>query len=445
MSTTRVTNQLIAFKTWKCPDCAYERNDGKSGCDSCIKKAKVTSIPTDILNMQQLLFDGYFRTNILNNISSNASNIMSTDIVNLCNKFFIIQLSPIMEQFRQELLKQEPASHTWLNNEDEKVEVDLYTLEVVSDAMIKNKEHYLADKILKILVKYEDKPGQAHCHYLMGGLLFSWNAESMKNDTKALNEAVNEYEAAIDIATSDDHRSIYRFNLGCKLKGIEKYKLALDRFKFLIESDNNSMDDECMNQCGICYGLQGDKNNAEKYLKMAIAKNSKNVRFHLDLASFYKDIAEDYGRAKESYEAVISLEPENTDACYQCAKICRDYLFDYNESEKHFMKLVEIDGEYKHAYGYLLYLMGKYDKALECINARLEVNDGNPWVYLYLALINASMGHKDVVEKMLTKAVKLIKESKWVEYVLEQVTKLKQNDKSNTACYDKFIELLSSE
>ena len=51
---------------------------------------------------------------------------------------------------------------------------------------------------------------------------------------------------------------------------------------------------------------------------------------------------------------------------------------DYNESEKYFLKYLEYypnDCDVNASYGYLLYLMGKYEDALEQIQIGLEMNE----------------------------------------------------------------------
>ena len=52
----------------------------------------------EIMHSQKSLFDGYMRMQILNILSNNFTEIVSTDVINLCYTFFAIKIKSLMEE-----------------------------------------------------------------------------------------------------------------------------------------------------------------------------------------------------------------------------------------------------------------------------------------------------------------------------------------------------------
>ena len=80
----------------------------------------------------------------------------------------------------------------------------------------------------------------------------------------------------------------------------------------------------------------------------------------------------------------------NGNTCYRYGEMLRDYVKDYDESKKYFLKALEIDtNKYgiNGSYGYLLYLRSDYDQRIKYVEKELEIDDDNNWAHFYYGLL----------------------------------------------------------
>ena len=68
---------------------------------SCSKQFK--SYFRKVYNLQQLLFHGYLRSEILNCLSNDASKLHCDDVMTVCNAFYTLKLEPLWMKRRAEL------------------------------------------------------------------------------------------------------------------------------------------------------------------------------------------------------------------------------------------------------------------------------------------------------------------------------------------------------
>ena len=61
----------------------------------------------------KILFDGFLRIEILNNLSNEARKIASNDVLNLCHTFFKLEIKSLMDQQLKFLT--EDGDNEWLN------------------------------------------------------------------------------------------------------------------------------------------------------------------------------------------------------------------------------------------------------------------------------------------------------------------------------------------
>ena len=164
-------------------------------------------------------------------------------------------------------------------------------------------------------------------------------------------------------------------------------------------------------------------------------------------ASFLNGL-KDYRQAKIYYDKVLELDKDGDWRWSHnaCAEMLRDNLKDYKESEKFFVKCLEISPNSvstHSSYGYLLYLVGKYDLAMKHIRIALKENhySRRVWTYFYEVLVNEAIGNDGKMEQGLLKVAELItKTDDNCSYLL----KMKNNDNRKSQCYDRLLELLSS-
>ena len=76
---------------WKCLECGVYNYPLHQVCKACFNEYPKQLSPIDrIMSQQMLLFDGYLRMEIFNNLSTK---IISQDIINLCNKFYFVTIN----------------------------------------------------------------------------------------------------------------------------------------------------------------------------------------------------------------------------------------------------------------------------------------------------------------------------------------------------------------
>ena len=112
----------------------------------------------------------------------------------------------------------------------------------------------------------------------------------------------------------------------------------------------------------------------------------------------------------------------------------RDSIKDYKESPKYYMKCLEInkrDYGTNGSYGYLLYLMSEYDKALNHIEIELDLEDNNNWAHFYQALVYNAIDEHELEEIALWKALSQCKTTELKEDLqhLQRVRESNENMK----------------
>ena len=142
-----------------------------------------------ILTQQREVFDGYLRSNI---VSINVYVEIPVDLINLCYKFFEINI-PNTLKFNKE------------NN------IDGDTLHKEAGKLYDSYEYHIAYLILSILINCNDQIPKYH--NLMGMVLQDWchksNNNQDNNDTLCASQ--KEFEIAIQLK---QHSHIYRWNYG---------------------------------------------------------------------------------------------------------------------------------------------------------------------------------------------------------------------------------------
>ena len=168
------------------------------------------------------------------------------------------------------------------------------------------------------------------------------------------------------------------------------------------------------------------------------------------IAKLYRKM-KDYKNAKINYDQAIAadlIKPlyNGGNLYFECATMLRDDVQNYTESEKYYLNLLERNSRFSRcngAYGYLLYLMGKYDEAMKYIEVELEVSRFH-WAYIYRALVNYKKGLHLFVKDDMLKGVKKIKLNTVHERSLERIQSMKRRDADTEEFYDRLMELMSS-
>ena len=412
---------------------------------------------------QRLLFDGFIRIEILIHLTNDDHKIVPQEVINLCNKFYELDIKTLSQSTNQGLLK-------------------------LMHKCDKNKESFIAFEIARSLTTSYPKKDLYHASYAL--ILSHWNV---------LDEAEIEYQKAIEL---DPDYPQHQHNYGVFFMKLKKYESALLQF----ENVNTA---QSMLQQSICYDKLKDFDNAKKCCIKAMELEPNNTRYRYQYGMFlvkhkmHKEALEqfskvmkvkpndaasalkcaqcwkelnnienahkcflaaieidggknqkycnyyarflgqdmgDFDNAKIYFMKAIEIEPMNGMTYYRYAAMLRDYARDYVEAEKYYLKALEMENDYRlHAsYGYLLYLMGDYEKAMKYVKEGLKMND-NKWVHVYYGLLNKVQGNDKVAEEELLKAVELVKDK---EEAMKCVKIMKEADVLNVDYYQRFETLI---
>ena len=552
-----------------------------------------------IMHCQQVLFDGYIRTELLSTIPDEL--LVAKDVISLCSHFYVLNITKLMEAH----VKEDERSNDIVQNG-----VDADALERLSKDLINNKEYFIAYKILKMLSdrvmsEYHSqliaKLQHAVFHQLLARLLSHWNA---KQDVDIQNECIQEFEQALKSSESDSlyrsfadalhefkryrlaieqyqkainsinwskgkkhrlnfkmavdcHRigncyqelndeenqkkfheqaepyyqkaielspinSRYFHNYGKLLKGMERYKEAIEIFNKAIISDKsmlNSMkfksrsmlnaakchialqdyasaevvyqkliDEDPSNdthynhylygivlkknnnfeaaldkfkislryqpnsgkyalKCAICYEKLGDYQAANEFYLKAVhinGSNGDNVECMAAYAKFLRYIMNDCEQAMLYCHKAGEIDSKDVASHYQLAKLYRDYRKDYIEAEKYYLKCLEFDYSgflINGSYGYLLYLLGDYEKALKFVQIELKIDDMNKWTHYYHALIHKIKGNVEESEIALLNAVRLVEKGNR-KRILSVLALKKESKKDDNEMHQRFENMV---
>ena len=396
---------------------------------------------------QRTLFDGFIRIEILDYLSNDVCKLLCQDVIDLCNMFYELNIASLAQ------------------NEDQ--EKALYSLAVeCSD----NNEYFIAYELSKVLSTYN--PNNVNYVEELALVSSKWNL---------WNEAQPLYQKLIKLKPYD---AVLRDVYGKQLFRNNQFQLALEQMTKATEIQPEMAENEgYITACIVCYVKLRDFQNAKKYFMKAMEIEPTNYQHYYQYAKFLRTHVKDYEESEKYYLKALEIDPEqlrvnasyghllylkgeyekamkhfklelnlnvkikpmNCDSYYQYAKVLRDYVKNYAESERYYLKALEIDNGYfgvNASYGYLLYLMGEYEKALEYIRMelRLDVKDKGLWAHFYHGLVNRTIGNDDKEETELLKAVELVKH----KYdILESLKVIKESDPLNEDYYKRFEALLS--
>ena len=408
---------------WKCFECDLHNYPLYHLCQACFNKCPHQLSPVDrILSQQKLLFDGYLRMEIINNLSTK---IISQDIINLCYQFYFVTIdietitkkdfySKEYQKLLYKLAKQYMAGGKYF------ISLQLFTTLAKSTAELDKLQYYSTRRIAEIYDYFRDLEKQEHAYkssiilienssdpalkdknppyFAYGRVLQSQGKYlvAIEQFTKMAKEAIHfarigrcysklkHYEDAdkfyLKAIKMDSNEELVRCWYGASLLDREQYKKALKQFKIALEINPESRHYEYYrNRCIECYRGLKDFKNMEKLFSEAIEKatdlNSKCSAYY-EIAEFYKDRVDDYDKASRYYS--------------ECLKI---------------------DNEYKYAnsgYAFVLYQKGDVEKALEYVNIQLRISDPCMYYAFNYGYFNHLLGNKEEAEKGMKEALELI-------------------------------------
>ncbi len=235
-----------------------------------------------------------------------------------------------------------------------------------------NEEFEQADKIFKSLVAAQ--PNAGNIYFYRGENFYNWE----KTDS-----AQGTYQKGVDVNALEPLNYI---GLGKVQMANGDSKAAMDNF-FKAKTISKGKDPLVLSKIAEAYTSLASKdpsattdllNQAVGLLKQAIALDSKNPTYHLDLGDAYLALTPtDGSKAIEEYNTAISLDPKSVNAMLRLGQLWRNAR-DFATSYDYFTKATKLDSTFAPAYreqAEMLYDAGRYDEAITAYQKYLRLNN----------------------------------------------------------------------
>ena len=219
-------------------------------------------------------------------------------------------------------------------------------------------------------------------------------------------------------------------------------------FDMSLRRDDNPSIKGILTSITKCYDAlyENDGAEAEEYFLKAIEYNVFKAEFYIYYGGFLGTHMKNYDKALDYFMKAINIEPNRTDHYYGVAKVYRDHVKDYKESEKYYLKCFKVNNEdcgTNGSYGYLLYLMGRYEEALEYILKELKLDDDNYFAHYYHALVNKALENDEEAEDSLKRTLSLItKRNK--DFIMKHLVVIDNANIFNVRFHQRFKKMVQS-
>ena len=385
---------------------------------------------SDVTKNQKLLFDGFIRIEILNNLNQNSD---QKDVVNLCEKYHSIDIESQYDSCNEMaiLWKLIPINIASLSSGSLE-----YTLNFCAN-FLKQKEFFLGYNIIKCLISQSNSHQEWYlCHHFMAALLIRWSSQSNQDMTTEIRDEFEKAKAWY---------SMYHFDVDS-----ESY---IQNVHNIERQFSQNFDSDFMVGCARCYLHLSNYEMADRFYVEALELEADNADYSREYAKF---LCRDYGeleQARTYFDKAIELQSDQYMEYYDLANFIRDYVNDYDEAEEYYQKCIELEWNALTSnyiangdYGYLLYLVHEYDAAKKHIELQIEYDDNygkkNEWTQLYYWIVNNVLENHEIARNALSKAVEFVETSIECTNAINNLKILKQNDVLRFMYYDKFETML---
>jgi tetratricopeptide (TPR) repeat protein len=142
-------------------------------------------------------------------------------------------------------------------------------------------------------------------------------------------------------------------------------------------------------------------------MNAVLAKKPNDLRALLLTASIY-DAMKDYNKARDSYEKVVTVDPNSVVALNNLAFIYAEKLNDLNRAAELAQKARSIaptNPSVLDTLGWITYKQGGYQQAVDLLNQSVAKNPDNAEIQFHLGMAAYMMGQADAARSALEKAV----------------------------------------
>eukprot|EP01083_Nonionella_stella_P089308 249169_1 len=371
-----------------------------------------------IIIKQRLLYDGYIRTQVVQIVIDYIPN----DILHLIFKFFNIDIELLCLEIQDAKLVPHCSRY------DHQI-LNMRSLYKSASILRKQRQYFVANEILMILIAFNSEKAK---YFNERGLILKLWGE--------LREAEVCYRRAIELKPSS---STQRWNFGLLLEEQEHYAYALEQFMKAKELDRgNKKQSEYIFEIAYCHQKLNNFDCATEHYLKAIAMDATKPKYYIYYADYLCSDLKDFSQSKKYFEKLIELEPNNANCYYQYARIWRDYGRDYEKAEFYYKKCLQIDDRTRGlngSYGYLLYLMRRYDEAKKYLKTAITYDRKTVWSHYYYALLQKEIGHDSEADESLVNAVNITTK---ISSILGHLQTIKEADPKQIHYHNRFEELL---
>lgn len=233
-----------------------------------------------------------------------------------------------------------------------------------------NEQFEMADKAFKTL--QTQQPTVGNIYFYRGENFYNWG----KTDS-----AQNTYQKGINVNAMEPLNYI---GLGKVQMGNGDSKSAMDNFS-KAKVLSKGKDPVVLSELAEAYILLAGKDQTSDFLKQAvdmlkqaIALDSKNSQYHLDLGDAYlAQNPTDGSKSIDEYNQAQTLDPKNVNVMLSLGRLWKNAR-DYKSSYDYFIKATKLDTSFAPAYreqAEMLKDAGRFDEAIAAYKKYLQLNN----------------------------------------------------------------------
>ncbi len=215
-------------------------------------------------------------------------------------------------------------------------------------------------------------------------------AEGYYHKAIALNDTLS--DSWVNLALTVDEQGRYEESLGIMQSALEKIPADTSGIMFftsIIHSRNGK------------FGLARDG-----YLRL-LQSDPENIQVRFNLAAAYERLG-DFDKAESNFKHILELAPDNALSLNYLGFMYADSGIKLDEAKEMIEKALEIEpdnGAYLDSYAWVLYKLGRYDKAIVAMNSAIERQQDDAILFDHRGDIYAALNETGKAEENWRKAL----------------------------------------
>jgi len=257
------------------------------------------------------------------------------------------------------------------------------------------------------------------------------------DDLGQVEKAIQEYKEAL---RTDYENTVIHLNLSVAYIKSNQLDKAAEELSIATRLDPEAVEPHAI--LALLYSLQNKTEESNREYELALTNaskiNPKNIEIYRNLGELY--LQQNKLKAAESmYKIVIDFSPDDASAHYYLANIY-ELIGDKQRTEEELKKCLKLKPDYHEALNYLgyFYVEGntKLGQAEKLIKKALELDPDNGAYVDSLGWLYFKKGNTSEAQKMLRRAVELLKDPVIYDHLGDVYFKLGEIEKANASWED---------